>query len=305
MHSLSDITEILKKDGFITKKGKIVGKSHISKILNSHTYYGFFHYKNELWKGSYPPIISKALFDKAHQQLTNRSRPKKIQWDREFIGLIRCADCGCSVTTTIKTKLLKKEHKYKNFIYHHCTHRKGNCNQKPITDSELKEMIYKEIEKIVIDTEVWQLGLELVKAKNKEEIESNKKELGIITSKQNIIRDQINKLVDMRIQGELSKEEFVIQKNRLTEQLDLMCRQTGDNTRSVKNWLELMEEFLNTAYKAADVLKDGNFEEKQKLLRTIGENFLLKDKKLVFTFRKPFDVLLKPEIRSNVLSVPD
>lgn len=305
LHSLSDITNILQIDGFRTKKGKLVGKSHISKILNSHTYYGFFPYRNELWKGSYQPIISKVLFDKAHKQLTNRSRPKKIHWDREFIGLIRCADCACSVTTTVKTKHIKKEHKYKNFVYHHCTHRKGRCAQKPVTDSELKDMIYKEVEKIVIDTEVWQLGLELVKAKNKEEIENNKKELGMITVKQEIIRDQINKLVDMRIQGELSKEEFIIQKSRLAEQLDTMCNQTGDNTRSIKNWLELMEDFLNTAYQAVDVLKEGDFEEKQKLLRTIGENFLLKDKKLVFTFRKPYDILLKPEVRSNVLPSMD
>lgn len=32
----------------------------------------------------------------------------------------------------------------------------------------------------------------------------------------------------------------------------------------------------------------------------LGENLLLKDKKIVFTFRKPFDVLLKPEIRTDV-----
>ncbi len=62
------------------------------------------------------------------------------------------------------------------------------------------------------------------------------------------------------------------------------------------------ENFFNTAFSAKDVIENGNPMEKQAMLTKIGENFLMKDQKIVFTFRKPFDVLLKSEYRTNVLA---
>ena len=38
-----------------------------------------------------------------------------------------------------------------------------------------------------------------------------------------------------------------------------------------------------------------------KFLRKVGENFLLRDRQLVFTFQKPYDALLDSELRTNVL----
>jgi hypothetical protein len=41
-------------------------------------------------------------------------------------------------------------------------------------------------------------------------------------------------------------------------------------------------------------------EAKRALVEAVGWNLLLRDKKLDFRFRKPYDVLLKPSIRSDV-----
>ncbi len=38
-------------------------------------------------------------------------------------------------------------------------------------------------------------------------------------------------------------------------------------------------------------------------LTKVGENFLLKGKTLTFGFKKPYDVLLQLEVRTNVLSL--
>lgn len=43
-----------------------------------------------------------------------------------------------------------------------------------------------------------------------------------------------------------------------------------------------------------------NYEAKRALVQSVGYNLFLRDKKLEFSFKKPFDVLLKPEMRDNV-----
>jgi DNA invertase Pin-like site-specific DNA recombinase len=304
LYSLNEIVKELTKAGFRTKRGKKLSKSHIHQILTNPLYYGYFHYRGELCEGSYEPLISKGLFDLVQEKLNDRSRPRILNWDKEFLGLFHCGECGCAVTTSNKNKYLKKTKVNKLFVYHHCTRRRGNCKQKPVTDIEFKTMLYEKINKIVIDKEVWQLGLKLVKAKHSEEMNKIKRQYQYIAQQETSIRSQITKLIEMRSNDELTKAEFIEQKTRLTEKLANMDSRANDNSHSVKTWLELMEEYLDTAFQLLDVVKNGTFEQKQNILRRVGENFLMKDKKIVITYRKPYDILLKPTVRKDVLPEP-
>lgn len=301
IYSLGKISEILYEEGLRTKRGNRVTKSHIDIILRNPVYYGYFTLKQEIFEGTHEAIITKGMFDLVQEKLKDRSKPKNIAWEREFVGLMRCGSCSCAITTTVKKKFIKKTREWKNFVYHHCTHRKGNCLEKPLTDEELKALLYKQIFQIEIDKEVWQLGLELIKAKYKDELKKNDTHFQYIQIQQKNLRDKINRLVEMRSNEELTKEEFLEQKKRLLDQLAALDNKYQDNQTSMKTWLELIEDFLDTAFQVREVLINGKGEQKQKILRKIGENFLLKDKMLTFSFKQPYDVLLKPEVRTDVL----
>lgn len=105
----------------------------------------------------------------------------------------------------------------------------------------------------------------------------------------------------MRANEELTREEFIDQKNLLISEQARMKSLINDNESSSANWLELAEKFLDMSFQARDIISGNDLESKRKLIITVGENLLLKDRKLVFTFRKPFDVLLKPAYRQSVL----
>lgn len=66
-----------------------------------------------------------------------------------------------------------------------------------------------------------------------------------------------------------------------------------------------MEEFFDTAFRLKEILEEGRPEEKQRILLKVGQNFLVSDKKLSFSFKKPYDLLLKPELRTNLLASTD
>lgn len=62
-----------------------------------------------------------------------------------------------------------------------------------------------------------------------------------------------------------------------------------------------VDKFLNNAFKVKEVLSSNDFKAKRKMIIDLGSNLRLKNRQLIFTFRKPYDVLLKPSFRTNVL----
>ena len=105
----------------------------------------------------------------------------------------------------------------------------------------------------------------------------------------------------MRANEELTKDEFLDQKEILLREQARIESLINDNKHSAHNWLELAEKFLNVAFYARNMMLNGKPEEKRNLITTVGENLFLKSGKLQFSFKKPYDVLLLPEYRTNVL----
>lgn len=299
-YSLSSLSTFLFSKGICSKSGKKTSKEQVRRILTNTSYYGYFRYKKELYKGNYEPLITKKLFDAVQGKLKDRSRPQVNSWlGSSYNGLLKCPKCGSSITTTVKIKFYKVTNRTAKYIYLHCTKRKGVCTQKWVTISEFEDNLLNKIMKISIDKEVWELGIKLLKEKNKEEFYRNSFQLDKYNSEYKNCQLKLNKLIDMRANNELTKEEFMIQKELFLQEQARVEGLIKDLKLSAHNWLELAEKFLDNAYYARKVIETGQIMEKKNLLLDIGENYFLKDKSPLFSFKKPYDVLLKPEYRQS------
>ena len=304
-YSLGYLSEYAKKQGLKTKTGKPLGKSHIHVILKSSTYYGHFYQNGELYKGSYEPLISKTLWDMVQKALKNRSKPKITSWNTDWNGLAFCGVCGCAITVTHKTKHYPHTDRTVTYNYAHCTHRRGDCAEKPIPIKLLEQMVLNEVSKIAIDEESWKLGIKLLMEKHKNETGQNISQLTHYENECRLLQEKLNKLVGMRANEELTREEFMSQKATVLNDIASVESRINDTKLSARSWLELTEEYLNNAFSARDIMLQGTPEEKRKLLLGVGENLILQDKKLQFSFKQPYDVLLLPEYRTNMLGDRD
>lgn len=304
-YALSQIVKILHEKGLRTKRGKKISKSHLHNILTNIVYYGYFHHNKELFEGTYEPIITKKLFDDVQEALQRRSRPKVKVWEHTYNGLITCGDCGCQITTTVKTKYFKRTNRTVVYTYHHCTHRRGVCKQEAITGKRLERLLLENMTKIKIDEESWLLGIELFKAKYQEEMEKFSKRARYLQNQYNAIQTQIKYLVRMRADQELTKEEFMEQKADLLNEKKEVKEKLADNDYSADTWLELCTKYLDNAFSAKERIEKGTKEEKRDLILDLGQNLILKDGKLDFRLKQPYDVLLLPEYRTNVLRGKD
>lgn len=298
-YSLGYLTKYLADRGLKSKKSKEIGKSTMHKMLTSPIYYGYFYYKGELYKGNYTPLITKDTFDAVQVALGNRSVPKVNSWKHPYNGLLRCAECGCSITTSVKKKYYKGTNRTVIYSYHHCTKRKGHCSQGPISTAKLESIFIDAVNKINIDSEVWSLGMELVKAKYSHEVNQNNTQLEHFRAEYNRIEGRLNRLIAMRADSELSAEEFKAQKNLMLEERAKVENKLNDTKFSSDNWLERTEEFLNTAFYAKEIIEGKDILKKRKLIMDIGYDLRLDKGNVDVTYRKPFDILLNPVYRNS------
>lgn len=119
------------------------------------------------------------------------------------------------------------------------------------------------------------------------------------------IEESLESLLAMRLNEEIMAEEYGQQKKIFVDKKIAIKEKVEDRKQTSSNWLELAENFLETAFHAREVMESKDLEAKRNLVRTVGWNLFLKDKKLQFSFKKPYDILLQPQIRSDVQGCSD
>lgn len=87
-----------------TKSDTYLSVSQIEKILKNPFYYGVARYKGKEYKHIYPRLIDKELFEKCDDVRNGRHRNRSNTTKTDFIfkGMIKCKNCGCTVTPELK-----------------------------------------------------------------------------------------------------------------------------------------------------------------------------------------------------------
>lgn len=143
----------LDKTGFKTRVGKRMAISEVYRVLRKHFYYGMFEFPEDSGKwyqGKHPPIITKELFDQAQKVLAVPPR----DWSKKdfpFKMLLKCGQCGASVTAEEKYKKLING-KFKRHVYYHCTRSVDyDCEQPYIAEDDLVRQLLAKINEIEFD----------------------------------------------------------------------------------------------------------------------------------------------------------
>ena len=129
---------------FSNKSGIPVSLSQIYLMLKNPFYYGEFEFpiKSGNWyKGSYPPLITKEIYDKVQEKLIV---PAKSKWGSKvftYKGLLKCANCKASIVGDDKYReRLNKEPRH--HIYYHCSRQiDHNCKEPYVSEEELERSL--------------------------------------------------------------------------------------------------------------------------------------------------------------------
>ena len=90
--------------------------------------------------GKQEPLIPKKLFDTCQEVMSKRGKVQESHKNNfAFLGLLKCASCGCSITAE----------RQKGHNYYRCTRKKGPCQEKHyLREEALTEQITSYLQKV-------------------------------------------------------------------------------------------------------------------------------------------------------------
>jgi site-specific DNA recombinase len=264
--------------------GGPISQSGMYRIFNNVFYTGWIMHNGELHKGNHPAMISMEDFDYVQNVLGKYGKPRSGVKEYAYTSIMRCGVCGCSVAGKLRRKWIKSEQRYKTYVYYYCIRKsdKRPCNQKIYTTlDELETQIDQELKKYTILPEFRDLAIEILHKNHLIEVKERNQIAKTQTHKKEEVQKQIDELVAMRTRQLLDDEEYIDQKNKLKIELAKVIDNIGNTDKRADEWLELTEKAFDFAkYARTRFARTNDLTVKRDILLTLGQNLLLKDRKL-------------------------
>jgi hypothetical protein len=275
--------------GILNCKGELFSKSHMYFILNNPVYIGKIRHKGELFEGKFPAIVSTEIFEAVQKRLHNNHRPRKSKHrhDFPFTELLKCGECGSSITAQFG-----RGHGG-IYRYYRCTKRRHACSQGYLQEHLLAKQLREELQKISLPESWYKTGLEQIEKWVEEEKTGQQALIQNIGNAIIEVKRKLDKLVNGFLEGIIEKDTYLEKKEKLILKkgdLEEQSKQFGDKTLV---WLEPMTRWLEAARHAGEISKSENYHEIKSFVEKIGSNLLLQDKKIKIKWKEPFLILRK------------
>jgi site-specific DNA recombinase len=285
--SLDKVAEQLYKEGFIYSANKTkIGKSHLEGLLKNVFYTGYFLFKGKVYEGIHEPLISQELFDQVQVAFKKDNKPLyRDEHSFAFAGLLKCGVCASTITAEIKKG---------KYIYYHCTHGKGECNQtKYVREEVLVEQFMEVVQKIRINQDQKSWIIEGLKQSNDELREFHEEKIKSLIVESQKLRERINKIYVDKLDGIISESFWLEKHNKWTADLNRIQDVVKAYDTANKNYLESGIKFLELANMAYSLYLGRSTKDKAQLLNILLSNCTLKDGIAHYEYKKPFDILAK------------
>ena len=275
----------LAKAGLVsTQKQKPLTKNRVEEVLQNPFYFGEMKIRNRRVPHIYEPIVERWLWDKC-QGVTATSRSnRKVTLEREllFKGLVKCANCGYSITVDIKKG---------KYVYLKCTQYGGSCGALRVKEEELLPQVAEMLERLVIPTDQVTAVITEMKRRNRVELERNRRNYDVLRLEHDTIADQLKVMYEDRLVGRISHLEYdQLVSAKKARQVDLnTMMSTGDHVEG--DLLLKASSILALASQASEIFNSSRVPEQREILQAVVSNLKLDGKKLSITLKAPFDAI--------------
>jgi DNA invertase Pin-like site-specific DNA recombinase/predicted metal-binding protein len=291
--------------GLRTRKGQKISKSNFYRVLTNPFYYGRYEYPKDSsnwYNGNQKKMITEEEYDRIQYILGKKGKPRPKSHIFAYTGLLKCGECGASITCEEKWKKQKNGNIH-HYIYYHCTKKAHpNCTQKSIEEKVLDKEILNFLSKIEIPAEFHEWAIE--ELQNMHAIE--KKDRNTILQNHQTYYDKcvkkLDTLLEMRMAGEINANLFS-EKQTLLEKEKAQAKSMLNNIdKRVDDWIKTADNTLKFAEKARIEFAKGNLEKRKQILVALGSNHLLKDKILCIQTEKPLIVLQEAALEVKAIN---
>lgn len=270
--------------------------SRIHVLLRDSFYIGKMEYRDKVWDGMHEPLISVELFERVQRRLKRAQRgegPGVILYrkhDHIFAGKVFCSNCGKPVSWEL----------HRGFKYGCCKQYRLCTHRNSIPEAKLEDELISYLGTLVVKSpRLAEWIRQALKASSNDERANRFALCGETERQLKLVSQKLERLLDMRLEGDLSKEEYEerrkslgLEKERLTERL----KQIED---SQMNWLDDITTIYDLAQQAPALYAQGNIEQKRTILRQLFTDIRIDGHHVEVSFTPTFKLLHDAVVETN------
>jgi site-specific DNA recombinase len=265
-YTVTEIAAMIQDWGLVGVRGKPLSMSRVHAILANPFYVGVFRFSGEVYEGKHPPLISREVFDRVQKVRKNRGRGRYTRRARyPFRGLIQCHHCGCAITAD----------EQKGHSYYRCGKRRGPCELKTIREEALTQYLRASIrlasirddwaEAMLAEVETWR---QTDATRQAELLARHRADLARAT-------DRLNRLLDVFIDGSITKDDFTSHKERLVQEKTTLADSVARLEVNGANRFKPLTDFITASRQAKYDAETDDLEELRNWHKKTGSNLLL------------------------------
>ncbi len=285
------ITEL----GLRSRKDFELSKSSIENMIKDSFYCGTaVSEKHGTWLHKYPKLITRELFDKCQEvRLERRKTPSKaLSKDFIFKGLLKCQNCGCSISAERK---IKKSGLI--FIYYSCTNAKRICKRLYVPEKDLLKPIYAVLEQFESITEEAQNDLINELRKNTEsEAVFHKAQINRIRTEYDNLKAKQSRLLDMHLDDDksITKQIYDTKHQEYQDQIQILEIELSEHSKADYDYQTTVATVISVSRRAKTIFENSSeVAGKRAFLNYILQNPIVNGKELHFELKSPFNLVME------------
>ncbi len=261
-------------------------------ILKNPFYYGEFEYprgSGNWFKGTHKPLISRDEYE-AIQVILGRAAPRPKVLEHKYTGLLKCGECGLSLTCVKKTKHQKNGNVH-NYSYYYCTGsaRKG-CSQGSMTETVIEKQIIEFLSSLRISPAFHQWAMNELKKEHEREKNDRTCILYNQQTEYNRVCQKLDSLFEMRLNKEIEPEDYIKRKKEYESEQRRLKTSLDSIDARIANWFENAERLMTFAERAVDEFENGDLKKQKTILSALGHTHIVKDGVVRLQTEKPLHV---------------
>lgn len=285
--SLSDIRDLARELGLVSRKGKPLHTSMIARLLSNPIYCGLVHWNGETFPGQHDAIVPFELWEEVNEVMEGRgSRAGFGSLDFAYKGVFTCAHCGCAVTAEQK--------KGGRYIYYHCTGNRGRCpGQKVVNERRITEQIAGLLEQVQIPAEILEMLREALLQSLAEERDFHDSRREILKKACADLEAKLERLYLDKVSGDVPMSAYEKLKGEWEEELAKSQAQLARMGEAQSGYFDLGVSLLELGSNCHDRFKRANPKQKRELIDCLCSNCTLEDGKVQISLKEPFRSMLE------------
>ena len=261
-------------------------------LLSNPFYTGQFEYprgSGNWFKGNHTPMLSQEEYDTI-QEILGRAAPRPKVLEHKYTGLLRCGECGLSLTCIKKHKTQLNGNVH-NYSYYYCTGRlRKHCSQGSIEEKALEQQILTFLSSIRISPAFHEWAMNQLKNEHEREKSDRTSILNSQQSEYTRICQRLDSLFQMRLNQEIESDLYVEKKQELELEQRRLKSTLDSIDQRIANWFQNADRLMTFAERAVDEFKTGDIKKQKTILSALGHTHIMMDGVLRLQTEKPLHV---------------